>query len=88
MAKGFTPMKWRRKGYQEAMNARKCQKILRKHAGYMQGGANARLGENVYYTAPVQGRLARGYVVGVPMPSGNHREGERVRREQILRDQA
>lgn len=88
MAKqGFTPMKWRRKGYQEAMNSRECQNILRSKAGYVQGNANARLGENVYYTAPVQGRMARGYVVGVPMPAGNHRAGERSRREQILRDQ-
>lgn len=91
MAKGgFERVKVTRRGEQAIANSAAVQALVSREAGWMQGAANAALGENVYDTRTISGRFADGRTVSCAL--GNSETGhvfdDADRREQVLRDLA
>lgn len=84
---GFERVKVTRRGEQAVANSAAVQALVSRQAGWMQGNANAELGENVYDVREISGRFARGRTVSCAL--GNSKTGHKFddadRREQVLR---
>lgn len=73
----FGRFRWSRAGYQAVMNSAGVQSLVRQHAAQTQAAANAsftpRAGEGEGYVLKgIEGRLAKGYIVGTYGPHAAH----------------